>query len=50
MPIGARFREVVSDDLYKGINYLQLDRIYVYHNEIGANKYVLRAVLIDPET
>ena len=56
MPIGARFWEVVSEehgidkeDLYKGINYLQLDRISVYHNEISVNKYIPRAVLVDLE-
>jgi hypothetical protein len=28
---------------------LQLERISVYYNEIGANKYVPRAVLVDLE-
>jgi tubulin beta len=55
-PIGAKFWEVVSDEhgiapdgLYQGNNDLQLERISVYYNEIGANKYVPRAVLIDLE-
>src|SRR5882762_3127095 len=54
--IGAKFWEVVSDEhgidkdgLYKGSNDLQLERISVYYNEIGANKYVPRAVLVDLE-
>ncbi|KAJ3572066.1 hypothetical protein NP233_g3338 [Leucocoprinus birnbaumii] len=54
--IGAKFWEVVSDEhgierdgLYKGNNDLQLERISVYYNEIGANKYVPRAVLVDLE-
>lgn len=53
---GAKFWEVVSDEhgidkdgLYQGTNDLQLERISVYYNEIGANKYVPRAVLIDLE-
>jgi tubulin beta len=55
-PLGAKFWEVVSDEhgierdgQYKGTNDLQLERISVYYNEIGANKYVPRAVLIDLE-
>src|ERR1700722_15875671 len=54
--LGAKFWEVVSDEhgiekdgQYKGNNDLQLERISVYYNEIGANKYVPRAVLIDLE-
>ena len=54
--LGAKFWEVVSDEhgierdgLYKGNNDLQLERISVYYNEIGANKYVPRAVLVDLE-
>lgn len=54
--IGAKFWEVVSeehgidrDGLYKGNNDLQLERINVYYNEVGANKYVPRAVLVDLE-
>ncbi|PIL32549.1 hypothetical protein GSI_05252 [Ganoderma sinense ZZ0214-1] len=54
--IGAKFWEVVSDEhgiesdgLYKGNNDLQLERINVYYNEVGANKYVPRAVLVDLE-
>jgi hypothetical protein len=53
---GAKFWEVVSDEhgiekdgLYKGNNDLQLERISVYYNEAGANKYVPRAVLVDLE-
>lgn len=54
--VGAKFWEVVSDEhgierdgLYKGNNDLQLERISVYYNEIGSNKYVPRAVLVDLE-
>jgi tubulin beta len=50
------FWEVVSeehgierDGVYKGTNDLQLERINVYYNETGANKYVPRAVLVDLE-
>ncbi|OJT07236.1 Tubulin beta chain [Trametes pubescens] len=53
---GAKFWEVVSDEhgiesdgVYKGNNDLQLERINVYYNEVGANKYVPRAVLVDLE-
>ena len=35
--------------MYQGNNDLQLERISVYYNEIGANKYVPRAVLVDLE-
>lgn len=34
---------------YKGTNDLQLERISVYYNETGGNKYVPRAVLVDLE-
>lgn len=54
--IGAKFWEVVSDEhgidrdgVYKGNNDLQLERINVYYNEVAANKYVPRAVLVDLE-
>lgn len=54
--IGAKFWEVVSDEhgidrdgVYKGTLDLQLERINVYYNEVGANKYVPRAVLVDLE-
>lgn len=54
--IGAKFWEVVSDEhgiepdgSYKGTNDLQLERINVYYNEVGGNKYVPRAVLVDLE-
>lgn len=53
---GAKFWEVVSeehgidnDGLYKGTSDLQLERISVYYNETGGNKYVPRAVLVDLE-
>ena len=52
----AKFWEVVSDEhgiqrdgLYKGDNNMQLERISVYYNEIGLNRYVPRAVLVDLE-
>lgn len=51
-----KFWEVVSDEHgldndghYKGNNDLQLERISVYYNEAGTNKYVPRAVLVDLE-
>ncbi|KAJ6482095.1 Tubulin/FtsZ, GTPase domain-containing protein [Mycena vitilis] len=54
--IGAKFWEVLSDEhgigadgVYSGNNDLQLERISVYYNEVGGNKYVPRAVLIDLE-
>jgi tubulin beta len=54
--IGTKFWEVLSeehgidhDGTYKGTDDLQLERINVYFNEAGANKYVPRAVLIDLE-
>ncbi|KAF7302768.1 Tubulin beta chain [Mycena chlorophos] len=54
--IGAKFWEVLSDEhsiggdgVYSGTNDLQLERISVYYNEVGGNKYVRRAVLIDLE-
>ena len=54
--IGAKFWEVVSDEhgldkdgTYTGNNDLQLERISVYYNEAGTNKYVPRAVLVDLE-
>ena len=53
---GSKFWEVVSDEhgigpdgVYTGNNDLQLDRISVYYNEVGTNKYVPRAVLVDLE-
>lgn len=53
---GTKFWEVVSeehgigpDGLYTGSDDLQLDRISVYYNEVGTNKYVPRAVLVDLE-
>ena len=56
MRSGAKFWEVVSDEhginpdgVYVGTNDLQLERISVYYNETGANKYVPRAVLVDLE-
>ncbi|KAH7102483.1 beta-tubulin 1 tubb1 [Auriculariales sp. MPI-PUGE-AT-0066] len=54
--IGAKFWEVVSeehaigdDGVYHGDLDLQLERISVYYNETGTNKYVPRAVLVDLE-
>ena len=54
--IGAKFWEVISEEhgIDKSGNYvgdcsLQLDRISVYYNEAGNNKYVPRAVLVDLE-
>jgi tubulin beta len=54
MPVGAKFWEVVSDEhgidkdgLYKGNNDLPLERISIYYDEIGANKYVPLAILVD---
>ena len=51
-----KFWEVVSDEhgldkdgTYTGNNDLQLERISVYYNEAGTNKYVPRAVLVDLE-
>ena len=53
---GVKFWEVVSDEHgldndgnYNGNNDLQLERISVYYNEAGTNKYVPRAVLVDLE-
>jgi len=53
---GAKFWETVSDEhgierdgVYKGTNELQLERISVYYNEVGSNKYVPRAILVDLE-
>jgi hypothetical protein len=37
------------DGVYKGTDDQQLERINVYFNEVGANKYVPRAVLVDLE-
>ena len=52
----AKFWETVSDEhgierdgVYKGTNELQLERINVYYNEVGSNKYVPRAILVDLE-
>jgi tubulin beta len=35
--------------MYVGDKSLQLDRISVYYNEAGSNKYVPRAILVDLE-
>jgi tubulin beta len=35
--------------VYVGSDDLQLERINVYYNEVGARKYVPRAVLVDLE-
>jgi tubulin beta len=55
-PAGARFWETVSDEhgierdgVYRGNSDLQLERVNVYYNEVGSNKYVPRAVLVDLE-
>jgi tubulin beta len=40
---------IQSDGTYKGTADLQLERINVYYNEVAANKYVPRAVLVDLE-
>jgi len=54
--IGSKFWEVISDEhgiqpdgTYKGESDLQLERINVYYNEAGNNRYVPRAVLVDLE-
>merc|ERR1712113_1080236 len=54
--IGAKFWEVISEEHgidgtgnYVGDSSLQLDRISVYYNEAGNNKYVPRAILVDLE-
>merc|ERR1711933_298562 len=54
---GAKFWEVISEEHgidqtgnYIGDSSLQLDRISVYYNEAGNNKYVPRAVLVDLES
>ncbi|KDE06900.1 tubulin beta chain [Microbotryum lychnidis-dioicae p1A1 Lamole] len=53
---GANFWETVSEEhgidptgQYNGTSDLQLERINVYFNEAGAQKYVPRAVLVDLE-
>jgi hypothetical protein len=53
---GVKFWEVVSDEhgierdgMYRGTNDIQLERIAVYYNETGGNKYVPRAILVDLE-
>ncbi|KAJ8582007.1 hypothetical protein M405DRAFT_937985 [Rhizopogon salebrosus TDB-379] len=38
---------VLSGMVSKGTNDMQLERISVYYNEIGSNRYVPRAVLVD---
>ncbi|KAI6221873.1 Tubulin beta chain [Aphelenchoides fujianensis] len=54
--IGAKFWEVISDEHgiqpdgeYKGETELQRERINVYYNETGSNRYVPRAILVDLE-
>ncbi|KAI6239022.1 beta-tubulin [Aphelenchoides fujianensis] len=54
--IGAKFWEVISDEHgiqpdgeYKGETELQRERINVYYNEAGSNRYVPRAILVDLE-
>lgn len=53
--IGSKFWEIISDEHgidptghYHGDNDLQLERIDVYYTEVNGNKYVPRAVLVDP--
>ena len=40
---------IERDGLHQGNNDFQLERISVYYNEIGANKYVPHAILVDLE-
>ncbi|GAA5922323.1 beta-tubulin [Sporobolomyces koalae] len=54
--IGTKFWEVLSEEhgidgtgQYVGDNDLQLERLNVYYNEAGNQKYVPRAVLVDLE-
>jgi tubulin beta len=53
---GVKFWQTLSeehgiggDGLYTGTDDQQLERINVYYNEVGARKYVPRAVLVDLE-
>ena len=53
---GVKFWEVVSDEhgighdgIYAGNNDIQLERIAVYYNETGGNKYLPCAILVDLE-
>jgi hypothetical protein len=41
---------VLSGMVSKGTNDMQLERISVYYNEIGSNRYVPRAVLVNLES
>ncbi|KAI6181929.1 Tubulin beta chain [Aphelenchoides besseyi] len=54
--IGAKFWEIISDEhgiqadgSYMGATELQRERINVYYNEAGNDRYVPRAVLVDLE-
>jgi len=54
--IGAKFWGVLADEhgidpdgVYRGTSDLQLEKINVYFDSVGANKYVPRAVLVDLE-
>lgn len=54
--VGTKFWEIVTDEhgldengMYAGDSDLQLERINVYFNETGGNKYVPRAILVDLE-
>ncbi|KAL4974711.1 tubulin beta-2 chain [Aspergillus desertorum] len=54
--IGSAFWHTISEEhgidptgVYRGVSDLQLERMNVYFNEVGANKYVPRAVLVDLE-
>jgi tubulin beta len=53
---GSKFWQTVSeehgierDGVYAGTDDQQLERISVYYNEVGARKYVPRAILVDLE-
>jgi tubulin beta len=55
-PTGSKFWETLCeehgiqrDGVYGGNNDQQLERIDVYYSEVGAHKYVPRAVLVDLE-
>ncbi|KAL4983279.1 Tubulin/FtsZ, GTPase domain-containing protein [Aspergillus falconensis] len=54
--IGSAFWQTISGEhgldasgFYNGASDIQLERIHVYFNEVGNNKYVPRAVLVDLE-
>ena len=54
--IGAKFWEIISDEqgvdpegYYQGDSDIQLERINVYYNDAGEDKFVPRAILVDLE-